>query len=256
MTWVKLDDQFTSHPKLIQAGPLAGWLYICGLTYCARYLTDGFIPSPAVRLLADLKKNQEQVDSLVEAGLWVKCEGGYQVHDYLDYNPSSEQVRHERTAAKERMNRHRSPEVRPNNDRTSPEVLLPRTRTRPIDISPNGDMSEPAASDAPALSKNGTDPRIGELFGYYRERIQPGARVCPKNKIKARLERFSLEELKVGIDHFAGDEWEMEHNAHRGAGFLFHSHERSESYLNLKPKGASSQPYAEPPEFVRPSSND
>ena len=47
---------------------------------------------------------------LVSVGLWHETEDGFQVNDYLDYNPAGEKVRAERSAAKERMSRHRSPE--------------------------------------------------------------------------------------------------------------------------------------------------
>jgi hypothetical protein len=54
MTWVKIDDGFADHPKVIEAGPMASWLFLCGLTYCSRQLTDGFIPAGQLRRLADV----------------------------------------------------------------------------------------------------------------------------------------------------------------------------------------------------------
>ena len=50
MSWIKIDDQFADHPKVLQAGPLASWLYVCGLTYSGRYLTDGWVPSACKRV--------------------------------------------------------------------------------------------------------------------------------------------------------------------------------------------------------------
>ena len=91
MSWVKLDDQFPDHPKIMQAGPLAGWLYVCGLAYCNRLLTDGFIPAGAVNRLADVPNAPKLAAALVTAGLWDAAAGGYQVHDYLEYQPSREQ---------------------------------------------------------------------------------------------------------------------------------------------------------------------
>lgn len=90
MTWVKLDDAFTDHPKVMAAGPLASWLHVCGLTYCSRLLTDGFIPAGQVRKLADVDNAGELAEQLVAVGLWDRCEGGFRIHDYLDYNPSRE----------------------------------------------------------------------------------------------------------------------------------------------------------------------
>jgi hypothetical protein len=69
MTWIKLDDQIADHPKIVKAGPLASWLYICGLTYCARFLTDGFIPQEQVRRLADVKNVHELTQKLIAVGL-------------------------------------------------------------------------------------------------------------------------------------------------------------------------------------------
>ena len=48
MSWVKFDDQFNNHPKVLAAGPLAQLLYMKAIVYCGQYLTDGFIPAAAV----------------------------------------------------------------------------------------------------------------------------------------------------------------------------------------------------------------
>lgn len=92
MAWAKLDDGFADHPKVIEAGPLASWLFVCGLTYCARQLTDGFIPAGQIRKLADVDNAKELAQTLVSVGLWEECDGGYMIHDYLEYNPSRERV--------------------------------------------------------------------------------------------------------------------------------------------------------------------
>jgi len=92
MAWIKIDDQFADHPKIVAAGPLASWLYICGLTYCGRYLTDGWIPRGQVRKLADVDNPLELAQRLIEIGLWEVVDGGYQVHDYLEYNPPANKI--------------------------------------------------------------------------------------------------------------------------------------------------------------------
>ncbi len=130
MPWAKLDDGFTDHPKIIDAGPLAGWLFVCGLTYSARLLTDGFVPQGQVRKLADVDNAMDLASRLVEVGLWERTDGGFRIHDYLEYNPSAAQVKDERKAAQERMRRVRSREVRPNN----------------VEVRPNEQRSSPARS--------------------------------------------------------------------------------------------------------------
>jgi hypothetical protein len=71
MAWVKLDDQIADHPKMIAVGPMAAWLYVCGLTYCNRYLTDGVIPIAQAPRLADIEEPAPLIARLVEVGLWV-----------------------------------------------------------------------------------------------------------------------------------------------------------------------------------------
>lgn len=166
MPWAKIDDGFTDHPKVIAAGPLASWLYVCGLTYCARLLTDGFVPTGQVRKLADVDGAMELADKLVSVGLWSRVDGGFQIHDYLEYNPSAEKVKAERKAAQERMQRARSGEVRANNGRSSgagaEEVQPPRPVPYP---SPSPSRPVPDPGDkTPPLPPEGNDVVFDELW--------------------------------------------------------------------------------------------
>lgn len=103
MPWIRLDDQFPDHPKTVAAGPMAAWLFVCGIGYCNRLLTDGVIPTGQVRKLADVDNAMELAARLVEVGLWEAVEGGYRVHDFLDYQPSAEQVKAERVGNAQRQ---------------------------------------------------------------------------------------------------------------------------------------------------------
>jgi hypothetical protein len=119
MAWVKIDDQFTDHPKAAEAGPLGVAMHVAGLCYCNRHLTDGFISEAvAARLLnfggiytaqfpgGILEESQEVhwrsvVDSLVHARLWEQIAGeysGWMIHDYLEYNPSKAETLAKREA--------------------------------------------------------------------------------------------------------------------------------------------------------------
>jgi hypothetical protein len=102
VTWAKLDDHFPDHPKVMRAGPDAGWLHVCVICYCARHHTDGFIPKEAVATVSTLREPDCLAARLVEVGLWHDRGSDYEVHDFLTYNPSREQVFAEREKAKER----------------------------------------------------------------------------------------------------------------------------------------------------------
>jgi hypothetical protein len=91
MARVILDDRLPDHPKFARVGPLAGWLYICGLAYCNRLLTDGHIPAAAVRRLADVDDPDALAALLVRERLWEPDGDGFRVHDYLDYQQSRTQ---------------------------------------------------------------------------------------------------------------------------------------------------------------------
>lgn len=116
MTWVRLDESFADHPKVLQAGPLGIAMQVAALCYSNKYLTDGFIPNIVLPKLlnlsgiaTDFKEDEEWniiggaqatpervANTLVDAGLWTTEAGGYRVHDYHEYQPSKAQVEAER----------------------------------------------------------------------------------------------------------------------------------------------------------------
>lgn len=97
MTWVRLDDGFAEHPKIVRAGPLAAALQVAALCYCSRNLTNGEVPSPVARRLLDIAKPQQAIAALVREGIWEEGPDGYRIHDFLDYQPSRDEVRSART---------------------------------------------------------------------------------------------------------------------------------------------------------------
>lgn len=102
--WVKLDDQFFSHPKVIDLNKEAKLLYLAGLTYCGANLTDGLLSRSSLRVVAALVDVSPKLSQdLVEAGLWVEDEAGFRVHDFLKYNPAAARVKATRENTKERV---------------------------------------------------------------------------------------------------------------------------------------------------------
>ena len=111
MPWFCLDDTFHSHPKVIAAGNEAIGLFSrCG-TYAAQHLTDGFIPEEIAVLYGASDtgsrrnpgngKPETLAETLVRTKLWRRARGGWRMPDYLDYNPSREQVVDKRKARAE-----------------------------------------------------------------------------------------------------------------------------------------------------------
>lgn len=219
MPWVKIDDNFASHPKVIAAGPAAGWLYVCGLTYAARYLTDGFIPERQVRMLADVDNPDTIAARLVEVGLWERVGGGYMIHDYLKYNPSSEQVRRDREEAAKRQAEWRERNSKPapeqpakqtesneDSNAVSNDVTNPATNTHPVPVpvpQPVPDPGPAAATPAPA--------KIGAAAAVFRSLEEFGELApyencasCLKDVVKHVRELCGLSEqtaLQIALDY-------------------------------------------------------
>lgn len=102
MAWIRIDDHAPSHPKQLQAGPMACWLWVCGLAYCAKHLTDGEIPTAAL-VTFNIHRPEREAARLVAVGLWEATETGYRVHDYGEYQPSKAQVHARRERAAHRV---------------------------------------------------------------------------------------------------------------------------------------------------------
>lgn len=94
MAWVKLDDNFPDHPKLVGLSAEAGWLWVRCLAYCNRLRTDGKVPRAVVERMT---RSARAPRELVGVGLWheLHTENGashYAVHDYLDYQASAAEI--------------------------------------------------------------------------------------------------------------------------------------------------------------------
>lgn len=97
MVWVRLEDDIDEHPKLASVDDHAFAVYVCGLAYCNRNLTDGFIPSSIAMRLRTSARPKVAITALINARLWEPVDGGWRVHDFLHYQPSRQTVEAERS---------------------------------------------------------------------------------------------------------------------------------------------------------------
>lgn len=137
MAWVRLDDGFPRHRKVreLRRDVVAKWLHVVALCHCAEHLTDGLVDEIALeQIIADagipVSAAKRAVPKLVECGLWIEHteRDGYLICDFLEYNPTRDEVKRKREEARERMQR-----VRANKERTSREVRDPLPRPLPQD---------------------------------------------------------------------------------------------------------------------------
>jgi hypothetical protein len=72
MTWSRIDDAFTWHPKVLAAGNAAVGCWVRCLAHCSGNKSDGFVAMPVARAIgspADLR-------ALTDAGLWRAVRAG------------------------------------------------------------------------------------------------------------------------------------------------------------------------------------
>jgi hypothetical protein len=105
LPWVRIDEEFPDHPKVVGAGPLGIAMQVAALCYCNRHLTDGFVPRSAARRLIDLDglgvSAEDVISTMLGVGMWSRVDGGYQIHDYDIYQPTRAQVLAERERNRE-----------------------------------------------------------------------------------------------------------------------------------------------------------
>jgi hypothetical protein len=122
MSWARFDDHFDDDPDCDIVGPAAACLFICSITWSSRNETDGFIPyARAAKLMGC---SPEAIDRLTQEAVrwWVEVPGGWQIRNYLKYNPSHAEQEALRAAKAEagRKGGEKSGEVRRRNRPEAP----------------------------------------------------------------------------------------------------------------------------------------
>lgn len=94
LQWVRVDAALARNHKVLallteKGGDHALCVYIFGLGYCGEQAADGFIPEIALGTIHGRKRD---ADLLVQAGMWRFIPGGYEIPDWAEYQPSSEEA--------------------------------------------------------------------------------------------------------------------------------------------------------------------
>jgi hypothetical protein len=108
--WTRLDDSLIDHSKVCRAGQLLGkngmgmtiGFFSVALMWTNKHLTDGFLPGDVVKQFPHFEKPLALADALSKAGLLEKVDGGFQIHDFGDFNVSAAKVKRRRKEDRER----------------------------------------------------------------------------------------------------------------------------------------------------------
>lgn len=186
MTWLRLDDAYPDHPKVLPLSDAAFRLDVTAKCWAAARATDGLITKSDLKVLAAKLEAPRGVArvvaSLVASGLWELSGDGWKLHDWLDYNPSAKEVAADRAAAAERMRKLRekrtcsgeqAPNERGTNGARSGEVLS----SRPVPSSCSKEQDPPKSPKGPDTgefkAKPQAQPEQGAMHAW--EAIQKGA---------------------------------------------------------------------------------
>ena len=167
MSWVRLDDGAPGHRKIVGLSDAAFRLWIVGLTHCNQQANDGRFSAHAARImfgyLASPELGKGAAAELVAADLWAPTDDGYEVRNYLEYQPSKAERDSANKAAAERMRNMRArryqkpsepakPEdvrdpLRGNNEGTSDELPAKFALPDPVPDFKEGTQKPPATPD-------------------------------------------------------------------------------------------------------------
>lgn len=233
------------------------------LTLLAAMDQDGFceyasVPNLAHRARVTLEAAQQAVDILEAPDPYSadpdndgrrieRVDGGWIVLNAVKYREvaTADQYR--------KRNRERQRRYRERHDAQTTTDVTPRNVTSakcnasvtPSEACAYAESGTPESTMPPSEQKQAPDtPKAPEsadvtaAFEAYRTAIQPKARFLPaaRDKIKRRLDTYRLPELLQAVSNFAADAWYMQHNAHRGAAWFYHSDDRIEQFINLVPR--------------------
>ena len=157
MPWVKLDDGFATHPKVIGLRDRTFRVHVAALCYASQHLTDGRIPGAALKTIG---ATWTAVAELVTAGLWEPTgpDGSHQIHDWSDYQRTAAQVAHWRQTGQERAARSRERNNNRSRERVRPEVETEVETEEPLTTTPTPRCGKPDSS--PGL----VDPVIADAI--------------------------------------------------------------------------------------------
>lgn len=197
--FVRLETRVLTDAKFIAAGPEASWLWVKGLLYAKEHLTDGFVPAAIIPLLAvGITQVEVRVQALLDAELWVSCEGGYTVGDdenWSRHQTTREEVEQTREGARSRQRAWRERQKRSETREAAGErQKVGRDKAVQGDVmevcQQQEEMSRESNGVTEASDENGEMP-LTEHIAHSTEEVKAYARPAPSERVlgSAEVER-------------------------------------------------------------------
>ena len=199
MAWFKVDDNFYDHPKVdeLSIEAVGAWL-LCG-TYSARHLTDGYIPT---RRAYRMGATDNVIQELIDAELWHVVEGGYQFHNWSEYQPTRESVEEARQKERDRKREYRRNKrgQYAGQQQDVPEVSQrdsTRDSQRPS-VQPDPTRPDPLISST-ADAEDDTEAAFNDWYKNYPRKEGKGQ---ARKAFKAAIKKTDLETMKAGLEKY------------------------------------------------------
>ncbi len=212
MAWAKLDDQLHGHPKIKAAWrasrPAVG-LHLLAMSYCAAYGTEGFVPRDFVEeKLPDATERVTALSALTtvpamaRSALWNETDGGWQIHDWAEYNGDAE-TRQRLRAAKSKAGRagaaarwgRRHADSRPMAGANG-ESIAPSPSPIPIPSSSRGGGPGGGRSASPSIDQNSLPDGFPSQLAERAEEILAKIRIT-QEQVSPRSEPATL--YRIGL---------------------------------------------------------
>jgi len=207
VVWFRLDDKAHSHAKVIEVGNRAYGAWVRMGCWSSDHLTDGRIP---VAVAIMFSEDNDDIRALLRVGLLDEIDDdSYQVHDFVDYNPTAKQVKRQqkqrvdagriggkRKASNSLANAKRNASETPSKTQAKP-CPVPVPVPVPVPGSTLSSASPTREADASLAAA------IAEVFEFWKDETgHAKARLTAdrKRRIKARIkEGFSSRDLCSAI---------------------------------------------------------
>lgn len=160
--WLKLDCDYWDHPKIVQAGVMAGVLYQRMSMYCMAHTTDGLVPAGQVPRFA-MPATTKLVAALVAAGLIERADGGWLLPGYVERYPSAAELERRRRTSAENGRKGGRPRNPEKTQGVSGQVPAGLCDTKPsgkqdVDVDVDVDVEGLASSDTSAARPPASAP--------------------------------------------------------------------------------------------------
>lgn len=151
MSWLRIEGRMPQHRKIAPLSDRAFRLHITAQAWCVEEESDGLVPSGIPQTLTASPRGKALKDTIAElvaAQLWDVVDGGYRIHDFLEYNPSHAQQEALRAATKRRVQQHRERSSNAVGNAVTPPLVTPTPNPIPIPI-PDPDLKPTNTNQRP-----------------------------------------------------------------------------------------------------------